>query len=74
MRRGAGKKHLITSKWYKKLNASLSYPDKSRPYQMSPKFLVNVILRAWPPDSMTSFERRQYPNAVIGARYPNAVI
>ena len=23
---------------------------------------------------MTSFKRNQYPNAVIGARYPNAVI
>ena len=29
---------------------------------------------AQPSDSMTSFKRNQYPNAVIGARYLNAVI
>ena len=43
-------------------------------YQESPKFMVNVILCARPPNSMTSFTRKQYPNAVIGAIYPNAVI
>ena len=43
-------------------------------YQKSPKFMVNVILCARPPNSMTSFTRKQYPNAVIGAIYPNAVI
>ena len=43
-------------------------------YQMGPKFLFNVILCAQPPDSMTSFTRKQYPNTVIGARYPSAVI
>ena len=26
-----------------------------KPFQMSPRFLVNVILCAQPPDSMTSF-------------------
>ena len=36
--------------------------------------MVNVILCAQPPDSITSFARKQFPNAVIGARYPNAVM
>ena len=36
---------------------------------MSTKLLVNVILYAWPPDYMTSFRGKQYPNAVIGTRY-----
>ena len=36
-------------------------------YQMSLKFLVNVILCAQPHDSMTSFTRKQYSNTVIGA-------
>ena len=31
-------------------------------------------LCAQPPNSMISFGRKQLPNAVIGARYPNAVI
>ena len=43
-------------------------------YQMSPKFLIYEILCAQPPDSMTSFPRKQYPNAVIGERYPKTVI
>ena len=42
-------------------------------YQMSPKFLVNAILFAQLPDSMTSFARKLYPNTVIGARYPNTM-
>ena len=29
---------------------------------------------AQPSNSMTSFARKQYPNVVIGARFPNAVI
>ena len=37
--------------------------------EMSTELLVNVILCAWPPDYMTSFTRKQYPNAVIGSRY-----
>ena len=37
--------------------------------EMSTKLLVNVILYAWPPDYMTSFRGKQYPNAVIGTRY-----
>ena len=36
-------------------------------YQLSPKLLVNVILCAQPPDSMTSFTGKQNPNSVIGA-------
>ena len=32
---------------------------------MSPKFLVNVILCARPPDAIISFTRKQYLNAVI---------
>ena len=43
-------------------------------HQMSPKFLVIVILCAQPPHSMTSFAKRPYPTTVIGARYRNAVI
>ena len=43
-------------------------------YQMSQTFMVDVILCAQPPDSITSFARKQFPNAVIGARYPNAVM
>ena len=43
-------------------------------YQIGTKFLVNVILCAWSPDFITLFTRNQYRNAVIGARYPNAVI
>ena len=34
----------------------------------------NVIPCAQPPDSMTSFPRKQFPNTMTGARYPNAVI
>ena len=34
---------------------------------MSSKFQVNVILCARPSDSITSFTRKQYQNAVIGA-------
>ena len=41
---------------------------------MSPQFIVYVILCAQPPNSMISVGRKQFPNAVIGARYPNAVI
>ena len=41
---------------------------------MNPKFLDNVILCVQPPYSMTSFAQKQYPNAVIDVRYPNAVI
>ena len=37
-------------------------------YQISPKFLVNAILCAQPPDSMTSFARKQYLNAEISAK------
>ena len=43
-------------------------------YQMSPKFLVNVIPYAQLPDSMTSFAKKQKSKLLIGARYPNAVI
>ena len=42
-------------------------------YPMSPKFLVNVMCCARPPDSMT-LARKQYLNATIDARYINAVI
>ena len=38
------------------------------------KFLFDVILCAQPPDFMTPFARKQLLNAVIGARYPNAMI
>ena len=41
---------------------------------MNPKCLVDVILCAWPPSYMKSLARKQYPNAVIGTRYLNAVI
>ena len=41
---------------------------------MSPKFLIGVILCAKPPAFMIPFARRQLLNAVIGARYPNAMI
>ena len=41
---------------------------------MSPKFLFDVILCVQPPDFMTPFARKQLLNAVIGARYPNAMI
>ena len=41
---------------------------------MNPKCLVDVVLCAWPPSYMKSLARKQYPNAVIGTRYPNAVI
>ena len=43
-------------------------------YQMGPKFLVTIILCAQLPDSMTSMARTKYPNVVISARYPNAMI
>ena len=43
-------------------------------YQMGQKFIDNVVLSAQLLDSMTSFARKQFPNAVIGVRYPNAVI
>ena len=39
-----------------------------------PKRSSSVILCAQPLDSMTPFARKQHPNAVIGARYPNTVI
>ena len=42
-------------------------------FQMSSKFVVNVVLYA-EPDSMKSLTRKQYPNDVIGLCYPNAVI
>ena len=46
-----------------------------KPLQLSNKpKMVNAILCAQPPDSMISFARKQYPNTVIGARYPNTVI
>ena len=38
-------------------------------HQTSPKFLVKVILCTRPPDSITSFQRKQYLNAVIGTRH-----
>ena len=41
---------------------------------MNPKCLVDVILCAWPPSYTKSLARKQYSNAVIGTRYPNAVI
>ena len=41
---------------------------------MRPKFLFGVILCAQPPAFMTPFARKQLLNAVIGARYPNAMI
>ena len=43
-------------------------------YQMSQKFMDNVILSAQLLDSMTLFARKQFPNAVIGVRYLNAMI
>ena len=36
--------------------------------------MVNVIHCAQPPFSMTQLSGKQYPNAVIGARYRNAGI
>ena len=41
---------------------------------MSPKFLFDVILCVQPPDFISPFARKQLLNAVIGARYPNAMI
>ena len=66
-----------------KMNANLSYPDKSRGsfeghkslhLSMSPKFLIYVILWAQHPNSITSFTRKECPNSVIGARYPNVMM
>ena len=68
VRKGA-EKHVLSEKIIQnytiKINANLSYSEKSRPhslerhnhktFQMSSRFLVNVILCAQPPDSMTSF-------------------
>ena len=66
-------KHVLTLKWCKKLNGNLSYPEKSLPsnedltkatnhctYQMSPEFLVNVMLCAQPPNSKTSFAKKPW--------------
>ena len=88
------KKHVLTLKLYKKLYASLSYPGKSQPQlsrlsqrtqtttliNISPKFMVYVILCAQPLDSMTSFAKKLWYdwheihtlNAVTGVRYLNA--
>ena len=76
------KKH-VWLKWCKKWNWTLSYPKKSQPfdedftkatnhctYQLNPKFLVNVIFCAQPPNSMTPVARK----AMIVARYPAAVM
>ena len=85
VRKGAEKTRFIWKNYT--INANLSYSEKistsleealerqnHKTFQMSPRFLVNVILCAQPPDSMTSFTWKQYPNAVIGAWYANAVI
>ena len=74
--KGAEKTPFNFKKWCKKLNGNLSYHKKSWPfnedlakatnhwpYQMSPKYLINVILSAQPPNSMTLDIR--YQNVVI---------
>lgn len=81
--KGAEKTPFNFKKGCKKLNGNLSYHKKSWPfdedltkatnhcpYQMSPKYLINVIICAQPPNSMTSFARK----AMIGTRYQNVVI
>ena len=87
VRKGAEKTRFIRKKLYnknkcepfifRKISTSLEEAlerHNHKTFQMSPRFLVNVILCAQPPDSMTSFTWKQYPNAVIGAWYANAVI
>ena len=60
----------------KHLDVALAKAINHYTYQMGSKFLVNVILCAQcqPPNSMTSFARKQHPNIVIGAGYSNAII